>query len=99
MSPDWSAAVEAITAAQQLIWHDTDKKGRPRERDCRPLLISLRPSSEPERHSLSLRLEAQVDPMGRSLRPMQIQHWLSEEIGNPLSLQGLCREELRLAQC
>ncbi|MED5383900.1 MAG: TIGR03960 family B12-binding radical SAM protein [Cyanobacteriota bacterium] len=99
ISPDWSAAVAAINAAQTLIWHDTDKKGRPRERDCRPLLISLRPSSEPKGPSLSLRLEAEVDPMGRSLRPMQIQHWLSEEIGDPLRLQGLCREELRLARC
>ena len=99
ISPDWSAAVAAINAAPTLIWHDTDKKGRPRERDCRPLLISLCPTSELERQSLSLRLEAEVDPMGRSLRPMQIQHWLSEEIGDPLSLQGLCREELRLVRC
>ena len=99
ISPDWSAAVEAITASSQLIWHDTDKKGRPRERDCRSALISLRPLAEPKGHALSLLLETDVDPMGRSLRPLQIQHWLSEQIGDSLKLQELCREELRLARC
>ncbi len=99
ISPDWSAAVKAITASSQLIWHDTDKKGRPRERDCRSSLISLRPLAEPKGHALSLRLETDVDPMGRSLRPLQIQHWLSEQIGDSLKLQELCREELRLARC
>ena len=64
--------------AETLIWHDTDKKGRPRQRDCSPSLISLRPSSGPGRALPRLRLKAEVDPMGRSLRPMQIQHWLSD---------------------
>jgi len=40
-----------------------------------------------------------VDPMGRSLRPSQIQHWLAEHLGLSVSLQALCREELRLTQC
>ena len=98
-APDWPAAVEAITAADQLIWNDTDKKGRPRQRDCRSSLLSLLPLSPPDDTWIELRLEAAVDDMGRSLRPLQIQHWLSEQIGAPLRLQDLCRDELRLAQC
>ena len=41
-SADTDAAIEervaAILAAPELLWHDTDKKGRPRQRDCRPAL-------------------------------------------------------------
>ena len=74
---DWSSALTALMACEQLIWHDTDKKGRPRQRDCRPALRNLQPLCEPSHDRIRLRLEAEVDPMGRSLRPAQIQHWLS----------------------
>ena len=33
-SLDWNAAVDQLLQATTLVWHDTDKKGRPRERDC-----------------------------------------------------------------
>ena len=96
---DWSSALSALIASEQLIWHDTDKKGRPRQRDCRPALRSLKPLGEPGGERIRLRLEAEVDPMGRSLRPAQIQHWLSEQLGVALELRALCRDELQLVQC
>ena len=96
---DWSSALTALMACEQLIWHDTDKKGRPRQRDCRPALRNLQPLCEPSHDRIRLRLEAEVDPMGRSLRPAQIQHWLSEQLGGALELRALCRDELQLMQC
>ena len=99
VASDWSSALTALMACEQLIWHDTDKKGRPRQRDCRPALRSLQPLGEPSDDRIRLRLEAEVDPMGRSLRPAQIQYWLSEQLGGPLELHALCRDELQLVQC
>ena len=82
--PRWLEAVEGLMAADQLIWHDTDKKGRPRERDCRPALLQLVLVGPAEGQRVRLRLEATVDPMGRSIRPSQIQHWLEAQLGAPL---------------
>ena len=98
-SADWDGALAAILASDSLIWHDTDKKGRPRQRDCRPALKTLKRLEGGDGKRIRLRLEAMVDPMGRSLRPSQIQHWLAEQLGVSVSLQALCREELRLTQC
>ncbi len=97
--PRWSEAVEALMAAEQLIWHDTDKKGRPRERDCRPDMRALILVSPGDDQQVRLRLEAAVDPMGRSIRPSQIKHWLEAELGVPLQLHDLRREALQLAEC
>jgi len=99
VQPRWSEAVEALMAAEQLIWHDTDKKGRPRERDCRPALRALMLVSPGDDQQVRLRLEAAVDPMGRSIRPSQIKHWLEAELGVPLQLHDLRREALQLAEC
>ena len=100
ISVDWSAAVDQLLLAKTLVWHDTDKKGRPRERDCRPALKALQVTNQTAGGAARLRLEAAVDDMGRSLRPAQIQHWLSETVGQPLQVQRLTREALILsAQC
>ncbi|MFL0774225.1 MAG: DUF2344 domain-containing protein, partial [Prochlorococcus sp.] len=32
----WHQALDALLSSSQLLWNDTDKKGRPRQRDCRP---------------------------------------------------------------
>jgi radical SAM-linked protein len=96
---DWSPAISALLAADQLMWHDTDKKGRPRSRDCRSVLRRLDVVSDNESPRLRLRLEADVDGMGRSLRPSQIQHWLEEQVSAPIALQSLKRDRLELAQC
>ena len=99
MTFDWSPAIAALLAADQLIWHDTDKKGRPRSRDCRSVLRRLDVLSGPEDSRLRLRLEADVDSMGRSLRPSQIQHWLEQQVSEPIALQSLKRDRLELARC
>ena len=46
-----------------------------------------------------LELEAEVDAMGRSIRPSQVQSWLADQLGLVLHLRSLCRESLRLTQC
>ena len=99
MTFNWSPAIAALLAADQLIWHDTDKKGRPRSRDCRSVLRRLDVLSGPEDSRLRLRLEADVDSMGRSLRPSQIQHWLEQQVSEPIALQSLKRDRLELARC
>jgi len=38
---DWHRAIEHLLQSATLPWRDSDKKGRPRERDCRPCLIAL----------------------------------------------------------
>ena len=97
--PEWLSAVEAIQSAKQLIWHDTDKKGRPRQRDCRPALQRLNVMRDENTAHVRLELEAEVDAMGRSIRPSQVQSWLADQLGLVLHLRSLCRESLRLTQC
>ena len=96
---DWPGALAAITAAETLIWNDTDKKGRPRQRDCRPALRQLTIVDATEAERVRLRLDADVDPMGRSIRPSQIQYWLEQHLAMPLRLDQLRREALQLAEC
>lgn len=100
----WRRGVAALMAASTLSWHDTDKKGRPRQRDCRPALLDLRLSpgdgdgddAEPLEQVL-LTLAAVVDGAGRSLRPDQLAHWLGHELGRPVQCGHQCRTALLLA--
>jgi radical SAM family uncharacterized protein/radical SAM-linked protein len=96
--PLWQAAVDALLAAESWMWHDTDKKGRPRQRDCRPYLQSLELLEAKAAPAISLRYSAVVDPAGRSLRPEQLQHWFGERLGQPLQMVDLRRESLQLQQ-
>ena len=91
----WQQAVAAVLAAPSLIWQDTDKKGRPRQRDCREALLGLGFTLEPG-GSVMLQLDAAIDPSGRSLRPEQLQHWLAEQLDRPLHLGRLQRQALLL---
>jgi hypothetical protein len=103
----WDRAINAVLAAPTLPWRDQDKKGRPRERDCRPYLLLLRTTTpkaaaasralEPLR--LDLELEAAIDPQGRSLRPDQVAHWLAEALAIPLAVDSVRRQRLRLKPC
>ena len=91
----WLAAAAQLLASDCWIWHDTDKKGRPRQRDCRPFLESLEVSAEP---GVLVRYGAVVDPAGRSLRPEQLQHWFSQALDVQLEMVSLRRESLQLRQ-
>ena len=88
----------ALLAGDQLIWNDTDKKKRPRQRDCKPFLLDLTASDldSPASDGVVLQLHAAIDAMGRSLKPTQIQHWLSEEMGMELQLKQVQRRALLL---
>jgi radical SAM-linked protein len=99
----WGEGVAALLAAASLIWQDTDKKGRPRQRECRPALLDLRllapdgDAAEPLA-SVQLALEAAVDGAGRSLRPNQLAHWLGTELGRRLHGGRQRRTALLLAE-
>ena len=104
-APAWEPAIEALLSQVALIWEDTDKKGRPRRRDVRHLLESLQRLEPPNSSSLvnpcsaELELVATVDPQGRSLKPSQVQLWISQQLGLELSLSRVRRMELTLLQC
>ena len=107
-APAWDAALADLLAAETLIWSDTDKKGRPRQRDCRPYLLQLEPVSAaaeeglagvPAAQRIRLELEAAIDLQGRSLRPEQLQHWLAERLASPLQLGRVERRLLQLRPC
>jgi len=95
----WQQAVTALLSRESLIWQDSDKKGRPRQRDCRPALLALDLEAEAGDRAVSLRLQAAIDQQGRSLRPQQIQHWLAEYLECPLDVSALCRQALLLRSC
>lgn len=98
-SAQWSEAVAELLASSEWIWHDTDKKGRPRQRDCRPDLQHLELLSvDALTQQTCLAYRALIDPAGRSLRPEQLQHWLAEHLGQPLEIVSLRRESLQLQQ-
>ncbi len=92
----WQSAAADLLAAPDWIWEDTDKKGRPRQRDLRGSLTSL--VVEPIGTMARLRVAATIDGAGRSLRPEQLQHWFASRLGSPLRIQSVCREGLVLKQ-
>jgi len=47
--------------------------------------------------TVTLDLEAEIDGQGRSLRPVQISHWLSGVLSAPLEVTGMRRCGLELA--
>jgi radical SAM-linked protein len=91
----WQQACTTLLAAESLIWHDTDKKGRPRSRDCRPFLLELQMTAAAD-GAQQCSLWAAIDASGRSLRPEQLQHWISERLGQSLALRALRRQALLL---
>jgi radical SAM family uncharacterized protein/radical SAM-linked protein len=94
----WQRAIDDLLGTDPLPWHDTDKKGRPRQRDCRPYLLEL-VAGPVQADAASISLRAAIDPQGRSLRPEQISAWLGERLTLPLQLAAVRREALRLAAC
>ena len=97
--PAWQQALAALLACDSLVWHDTDKKGRPRQRECRPALLSLNLEAGASDRSVCVRLEASIDEQGRSLRPQQVQHWLAQQLDRALTLSRIRRQALLLRSC
>jgi hypothetical protein len=104
----WQQVVDALLSRDTLVWDDTDKKGRPRQRDCRPVLETLEIVSpvgdgasvnQELVDGVRLELLAHIDHQGRSLKPAQLQHWLSEALAQSLRLHNVRRLELRLVRC
>ena len=105
----WQRALQSVLSATSLIWHDTDKKGRPRERECRPDLRSVvlqsmgsvtgAVSTAPSNAMALFQLEAAIDEQGRSIRPQQVQVWLEQHLEQPLLLRQVRREALILQPC
>jgi radical SAM-linked protein len=98
-SEQWRQARASLLAAETLMWNDTDKKGRPRSRDCRPFLLDLQWAEPQSADSLLCTLWASIDASGRSLRPEQVQHWLGDRLGQSLALSSLRRQALLLKPC
>ncbi len=97
---DWDRAIGELLEAEALPWNDQDKKGRPRQRDCRSALLALRRLAPPEPDGrVSLELKAAIDPQGRGLRPEQIQFWLAQRLGFSLELEAVQRQALQLRAC
>jgi radical SAM family uncharacterized protein/radical SAM-linked protein len=96
----WEEALAALRAAEHWIWHDTDKKGRPRQRDCRPALrqVELR-HHDPREGTVELALHTTIDAGGFGLRPEHLRSWLSEHLGRSLRLGWMRREALILRPC
>jgi radical SAM-linked protein len=90
----WQRAAADLLAAPQWIWDDTDKKGRPRQRDLRSVLTWL--EVEPQDAAVTIRVGARIDGLGRSLRPEQLQHWFASRLGRPLQMRRFCRDQLEL---
>jgi radical SAM-linked protein len=90
----WQRAAADLLAAPQWIWDDTDKKGRPRQRDLRSVLTWL--EVEPQGAAVTIRVGARIDGLGRSLRPEQLQHWFASRLGRPLQMRRFCRDQLEL---
>ncbi len=100
---DWEEGLKHLLYSQELVWSDKDKKGRDRQRDCRPALKSLiikdigniENELEPV-EIIKVKLDALIDSMGRSVKPIQIQHWLSKFLNQPLNIKCIKRDELKL---
>ncbi|MFM1798953.1 MAG: hypothetical protein RLZZ117_1231 [Cyanobacteriota bacterium] len=99
-SEAWGEALAAMRELESWIWQDHDKKGRPRQRECRPSLRQVRlcghDAAEPQ---VELELETLIDGQGFGLRPEHLRSWLSSHFGQPLRLGEMRREALLLRTC
>jgi radical SAM-linked protein len=91
----WQAALTALLAASELPWQDTDKKGRPRQRDYRPLLLDLRLVSPTaaaaaaaqvgqKSAAVQITVASAITPQGLGLKPDHLCLWLGQQLGRTL---------------
>ena len=93
----WEEALQTLMQRASWIWHDVDKKGRPRQRDCRPALRQIKLMGHDARlETVELELETSIDGQGFGVRPEHGRVWLSEHLQQPLRLGMPRREALRL---
>lgn len=111
-SATWNFNLKAINAlnfqkginylcnTQTLIWKDTDKKGRRRERNFREELKSLKTKLCSSKSSNCTRIELKtfIDPIGRSIKPAQIKYWLEEYYEQSMQMSDVTRDELTLVK-
>jgi radical SAM-linked protein len=101
----WQAALTALLAASELPWQDTDKKGRPRQRDYRQLLLDLHLVSPTAAAAtpvgpgapVLIALESAITPQGLGLKPDHLCLWLSQQLGRPLRADQPRRLALNLS--
>lgn len=91
----WQTACRAVLAAPDLPWKDTDKKGRPRQRDLRPLLKDLTLQDQ-SGAAARLAVDVVIDANGRSLKPEQLETILAGCLGQELAITTLRRDWLYL---
>ncbi len=103
---EWGNAINFIKSSAELIWKDKDKKGRPRVKDYRNSLRSIKlqilASNDLDLSRITtakIRLDTHIDEMGRSIKPIHIKHWIEKYLEHPLSMTDVKRDELQLHQC
>ena len=103
---EWQNSINYIVKSKELIWKDSDKKGREREKDFKSSLhkLSLEINNKEELNStiintIRVKLESNIDNMGRNLKPVQIQEWIQNYLDRPLTISHIKRDELKLFQC
>ena len=50
-------------------------------------------------NGIQIQLKAFIDPIGRSIKPLQIKHWLEECLGHPIEISRVQRDEIQLLEC
>jgi radical SAM family uncharacterized protein/radical SAM-linked protein len=106
----WQAALTALLAASELPWQDTDKKGRPRQRDYRQLLLDLRLVSPTaaaaaaaqvgqKSAAVQITVASAITPQGLGLKPDHLCLWLGQQLGRTLRTDRHRRLALTLADC
>jgi len=95
----WEMALQILMQTDTWIWNDHDKKGRPRQRDCRPALrqIHLARHDGPT-NEVEVVLETRIDAQGFGVRPEHLRSWLSAHLERPLRLGHQQREALFLGE-
>jgi radical SAM-linked protein len=94
---DWDLALRTLLQQETWIWHDHDKKGRHRQRDCRQALREARLlHHDAEAKGVELVLDTRINAQGFGVRPGHLQSWLGTHLGQPLRLGFQRREALVL---
>ncbi len=99
-------AIEEIVNSKELIWVDTDKKGRSRKRDLKPELKNLhliqnqlKQNQLAHDKTISIELQSLISPIGQSVKPMHIKHLLTKSLGHSITIKDIKRSNLILKKC